>query len=97
MLVPMLTGTTQPASHVFHLCGALVITSAVIAMGEVFRAVRWLDAPLGVALALVPLWLDGADTASRIAGVALGLSIAALAIPRGPKRERYGGWDRAIV
>ncbi len=96
MAMPSVLGITAPASSVFQLAGALVVTFAVIAMGEVFRAARVLCVLLAAAIAIAPWWLDGAELGARIAGVILGVAAALLAIPRGPKRERYGAWDRLV-
>ena len=84
------------AADIGHLVGALVVTVAVISMGEVVRTGRLLNVVLGVIAAVGP-WLTTASTTgySTVCAV-LGVAIIALAIPRGPKTESYGSWDRFI-
>ena len=97
MALPGALGVQQPASAVHHLGGALVVVAAVIAMGEVVRALRLLNVVLGVGIAAVPWLVAGATTTACAIGLVAGLAIAALAVPRGVVRERYGAWDRLIV
>ncbi|MFP4143685.1 MAG: vitamin K epoxide reductase family protein [Phycisphaeraceae bacterium] len=93
MFVPFALGVDKPASHVFHLGGALTITVSVIAMGEVVRLLRLLAVPLGLAVAVVPWIMGGAGLAATIAGLVTGLAVAGLVIPRGRITERYGLWQ----
>lgn len=81
-----------------HLVGALVVTFAIMAFAEVGRAVRFINIPLGAWLIAAPWLLDG--VASPLAiwnGVICGALLIALAIPRGPVKDSYAGWDRYIV
>lgn len=96
VFLPAVFGAEKPASDVYRLAGLLTVTAAVIAMGEVFRVVRYLDVLLGVAVATVPWFLAGAGLGAQLAGAATGVAVAALALPRGKRRERYGAWDRFI-
>ncbi|TFY97462.1 vitamin K epoxide reductase family protein [Ramlibacter rhizophilus] len=74
-----------------HLVGALVITFAVTACAEVARPVRWVNAVLGIALVGSGIaW--GETTAQLASSVICGLALVALSAPRGPVRERYGGF-----
>jgi len=79
-----------------HLIGAFVITVSVIALGEVARAVRYLNIALGVALLITP-FVYGVGLASMIATLAAGLILIGACIPRGPVRSHYGSWDRLIA
>lgn len=97
MFTPGVLGVARPASHAFHLCGSLVVVVSVIAMGEVARAGRLLNVLLGLGVAAAPWFLDGADLPSRASGLIVGFALAALALPRGVKQERYGLWDRFVV
>ena len=83
-------------ADVIHLGGALILTTSVIAMGEVVRAGRLLNILLGAIVAGLP-WLAGGEefTGNLIASIGGGLVIL-LSIPRGPKRETYGLWDRYV-
>ena len=81
------------ASDVAHLGGALIVTISVISMGEVIRIGRYANVPLGLGAAILP-WFTAESNAPYSAVLAIaGVLVAALAIPRGPKRERYGRWD----
>lgn len=97
MFVPLALGVERPASNIYHVGGALAVCVAVICMSEPLRAGRWLNALLGLGLGVAPWLMDGVPVSAQIAGVAGGAAIIALSVPRGPKRERYGAWDRWIV
>lgn len=96
MATPDLLGVERPAATVHHLGGALVVVVAVVCMGEVLRIGRYLNVLLGLAVAGLPWVLDGAPLAARALGLAAGLALVALSLPRGVVRERYGSWDRFI-
>lgn len=83
-------------ADVFHLAGALILTTSVIAMGEVVRSLRWLNLLLGAIVATLPWLSGGQEAASSIIGTIGGAAVIALSIPRGPVRERYGSWQRFI-
>lgn len=97
MATPSLLGVARPASTVFHLGGSLVVVVAVIAMGEVIRASRFINIILGLGIAVLPWILSGADAPSRVTGLLLGLAVILLALPKGPVKENYGTWDRFVV
>ncbi|MBC5991900.1 vitamin K epoxide reductase family protein [Pontibacter cellulosilyticus] len=82
-------------ADVLHLAGSLVVVVSVICMGEPMRLGRYLNVLLGLVAAGVPWFLDG-PTALNITGLVLGLAVAALAIPLGPKTQSYAGWDEYI-
>ena len=78
------------AADVAHLGGALIVTVSVIWMGEVLRIGRYLNVLLGLLVATGP-WLFGPSPIGySLLNTALGVFVAALAIPRGPKTESYG-------
>ena len=97
MFAPAAFGTTGPAADSARLSGALIVTVAVVAMAEVGRAIRWLNVPLGLWVALAPWVLSGAALGAQLNGLAAGLAVAALSLPRGVVYQRYGGWDRYVV
>jgi hypothetical protein len=97
MFAPDMFGTTGRAADSDHLVGALVVTIAVIATGEVIRAVRYVNVLLGAWVIAAPWLLGGMPGDARWAAVIAGAAIVALALPRGTVRERYAGWDRYIV
>ena len=97
MACPSMLGVAKPAATLFHLGGAVVVTCAVIAMGEVFRAVRYVNVLVGLVVAGAPWLLSGAGISARIVAAVVGLAVVALAPRRGRIAERYAGWDRAVV
>lgn len=84
---------TEYAADVAHLGGALIITVSVICMGEVIRIGRYLNIPLGLAVAVIPWMLQETPLAYSITLSILGILSAAASLPRGIKRETYGLWD----
>lgn len=95
--VPTVFGMGKPASDAPHVLGLLVITFSVIAMGEPVRAVRFVNVLLGIGAAVAPWILGDGPIAAKVAQVTLGVAVAAVSLPRGPKKERYGLWDRFVV
>lgn len=96
VLSPAVFGITGTMADVNHVGGALVITIAALAMGEVLRLVRYTNVLVGLAIAVAPWIVAGASSLGASAGTILGLSVAALAFPRGPINERYGLWQRFV-
>jgi uncharacterized membrane protein len=91
-------GTVPPLADSDHLVGALIITVAVIAMAEVGRALRIINAGFGLWLIAAPWLLSGAGSAAFWANVVAGVAVIMLSLPRGPRsKEHYGGWDRYVV
>ncbi|MDX5482593.1 MAG: vitamin K epoxide reductase family protein [Hymenobacteraceae bacterium] len=97
VFLPGLFGVSiqDPVADVLHLAGALVVVVAVICMGEPLRIGRYLNVLLGLAAAVAPWWLGG-PTGLNAAALVLGLAVAALAFPLGPKTQDYAGWDDYI-
>ena len=89
-------GIQETVSDIFHLSGSLIVVVAVISMGEPLRICRYLNILLGLAVAVAPWFTGSTTTGLSIAGVVLGLAAAALALPLGPKTQRYAGWDEYI-
>ncbi|WP_299700588.1 vitamin K epoxide reductase family protein [uncultured Pontibacter sp.] len=98
MFAPGVFGVSinETAANIFHLSGSLIVVVSVICMGEPLRIGRYLNILLGLILAVGPWFLESSPTALSITGVVLGLAVAALALPRGPKTQRYAGWDEYI-
>lgn len=96
LFVPGVFGFEGGVANAHFVAGALVVVIAVVAMAEPLRAGRFLNVIVGLAVVGAPWLFDGAPTAARVAALATGLGVAALAVPRGPVRERYGAWDRLI-
>lgn len=79
-----------------HLFGALAAVVAVCAMAEVVRAARYLNLLLGLWLVAAPFLMSGSNAGATVNGVAVGLLVAALSLPRGSVREHFAGWDRYV-
>jgi len=84
-------------ADVNHLCGSLIVVVAVISMGEVVRAGRYLNILLGLAVAALPWFMGDAGTMVKIIDTVAGLVVAVLAIPGGIKKEQYGLWDKYVI
>jgi hypothetical protein len=80
-----------------HLGGALIVVVAVISMGEVLRAGRYVNVLLGLMVAVLPWFLDGGTWPGQVHRLLVGLVITGLALPHGPKTEHYGLWDRYVM
>ena len=96
MAIPGTLEVEKPMSTVFHLGGSLVAVVSVIAMGEPLRIGRYLNVLLGAALAAGPWVLGGGGIAAQLTGLLAGAVVIALALPRGPVRERFGSWDSLV-
>lgn len=97
MAAPAVLGVTGAAADSDHLAGALVITWAVIAFGQVARPVRLLNILMGLWIAISPWMLAGTTGSARGIDVFVGILLAALSIRRGRIEEQFGGWDRFLM
>jgi uncharacterized membrane protein len=97
MAAPAVLGSTGSAANNNYLLGALVMSAAVIAIGEVARSVRFVNILFGAWLVAAPWLLHGFTPASRWNDMLVGAALIALSIRRGPVHERYGGWEGYIV
>jgi hypothetical protein len=52
---------------------------------------------LRLVMAGLPWFLDGGTLLGHVHGLIVGLVVAGLAFPRGPKTEQYGHWDTYVV
>ena len=98
MLTRLTLGSAGALANSDHLVGALVVTFSIIAFAEVARSARFINIAFGAWLIAAPWLLEGA--ASSLAawnGVISGTLLMALALPRGPVRDSYAGWDRYVV
>jgi hypothetical protein len=95
MTLPGLFDVRGGAADLQHVGGALIVTMAVIAMGEVVRLGRYLLIPLGLLVAVGP-WIAGGPPTALVAGSVAGISVCGLAMPRGTQTEDYGTWNRFV-
>jgi hypothetical protein len=96
MISPDVLGLGGSAADVLHLGGAVIVVVGVVAWAEPLRLIRFLNLPLGFAVAVLPWVIRGATTTGQLSALIGGVLVAALAFPRGPVRERYGAWDRWV-
>ena len=96
VLTPSALGITGAAAHSDHLVGALIVTTAVIALADVGRATRFLNIVFGGWVIAAPWLLAGATSASTWSNAIAGAVVIVLSVPRGPVGERYGTWQRLI-
>lgn len=84
------------AANIFHLGCSLIIVFSVMSMGEPIRIGRYMNVLLGLVVAVGPWVVQDSTFAMSITGAVIGLTVAVLAIPRGPKTETYGNWDKYV-
>ena len=96
MFTPSVLGSSGLAAHADHLVGALILTTAVIALADVGRAIRFFNVLLAVGVIVAPWILGGATTASKWSDALAGAIVILLSLPRGHVGERYGSWQRYI-
>ena len=97
MAAPAVLGIAGAAANSSYLAGALVITWAVIAFGEVARPARLLNIPMGLWIAAAPWLLSGATGLSRWVDLFVGGLLIALSLRRGHIKERFGAWNRYLI
>jgi hypothetical protein len=97
MFAPAVFGTQARAADSDHLVGALVVTFAVIAIGEVGRAVRFLNVLFGTWLLIAPWALSGFAAGARWNDVLIGVALIVLSLRRGQISGRYSSWQPYII
>jgi nucleoside-diphosphate-sugar epimerase/uncharacterized membrane protein len=98
MFTRLVFDSTGAMANSDHLMGALIVTVAVMALGEVGRPLRFINIAFGVWLLLAPWILEGTgSTWAIVNSLVSGLAVILLSIPRGPIKYRYGSWNRYIV
>lgn len=97
MFTRLIFGTEGAMANNDHLVGSMVLTFSVAAFAEVARPLRAVNILFGAWLVVAPWVLDGAGSMASVASMLAGGLLIVLAIPRGPVRYRYDGWDRYLV
>lgn len=97
MFAPDVLGTTGSAASNDRLIGALVVTFALIAVAEVVRPIRFLNAVFGTWLLIAPWVLSGYVGTDRLSSMASGGALIVLSLRRGHIQGQYGGWQPYIV
>ena len=96
MFAPSVFRITGPGADSSHLAGALVVTFALIALAEVARAARFANILIGAWIVISPWVMSGGGITAKWSGVAAGIAVILLSLPRGRILQRYGGWERFI-
>ena len=98
MFLPTLFGVDIKTgdADVGHFGGALIVTVSVVCMGEVLRLGRYLNVLLALVVGGLPWILDGGSTGYAIAATVAAALVLVLSLPRGPKTEQYGLWDKYV-
>lgn len=94
MATPDIFGHSGGAATSDHLVGPLVAVTAVCAMAEIVRSLRFLNLLTGLWLLATCWWLPGGVTGAVVSDLVAGVLLIALSLPRGPVHQRYGGWVR---
>ncbi len=97
MAAPWVFGTTGQAFRFESIFGALAVVVAFVAWAEVTRGVRFLNVLIGLLIAIAVWIFPDVPLAARISDLIAGVLLIVLSIPRGPIRDRYGGWDPLVV
>ncbi|HEX5169090.1 MAG TPA: vitamin K epoxide reductase family protein [Cyclobacteriaceae bacterium] len=84
-------------ADICHLLGALIVVVSVLSMGEVLRIFRYLNAVLGLVIAIAPFFLTYHLNAFGVCNLLLGAIVVALCFRRGAKHEQYGLWDKYVL
>ncbi|WP_447954045.1 heavy metal-binding domain-containing protein [Sphingopyxis chilensis] len=97
MLTRLTFGNAGDMADSDHLIGSLVVVFSIMALAEVARPVRFINMLFGAWLIAAPWLLEGGGSAlSAWNGVIGGALLIGLALPRGPIKDSYAGWDRYI-
>ena len=97
LFAPAVFQTQARAADSDHLVGALVVAFAVIAIGEVGRAVRFFNVLFGAWLLIAPWALSGFVAVARWNDVLVGVAVILLSLRRGQIRGLYGSWQPFII
>jgi nucleoside-diphosphate-sugar epimerase/uncharacterized membrane protein len=97
MCTRLVFGTEGAQADSDHLLGALIVTVSITAMAEAARPARFINILLAVALMFAPFMFDGGSLVADLAGVAAGLLLTTLSIPRGRIDNAYGAWSKYLL
>jgi hypothetical protein len=86
---PDVLGYDGPARISHLIVGPIAASISLIAVSDVLRELRWVNLGLGGWLVISGLFLDP-QPLPLFTGVAIGMSLAALSVVRGPINQRLG-------
>lgn len=84
------------ASNIVRIAGSLIIVISIISFGEVVRLFRFLNIPVALAIGIVPWFIADSNLVLNISCSISGLLVAGLSVPRGPKTQTYGMFDKYV-
>lgn len=96
MVAPSLLGYRGVASISDRIVGPLVAATAIIAIWEITRPLRWLGVPFGLCLLIAPGLFHFPSHAVVNSAVA-GTVLVIISFLGGGVKERYGGGWRGLV
>lgn len=94
-VLPTFFNTSKDLQNLLHVSGLLLITFSVIAMGEPFRSLRFVNILLAFLVAGSAVFLQGSITLILICFL-FSFSLVILSIPKGKIIEQFGEWNRFI-
>jgi hypothetical protein len=97
LAAPAVLASSGAAADNNYLIGALVVTWAVIAFGEVTRSIRLLNVLMGIWLVASAWALSGHSELARWNNAIVGGLLIALSVNRGQIKEQFGGWNRFLI
>lgn len=96
MAAPAILGYSGAASISDRVVGPLVAATAIIAIWEVTRPIRWLGVPLGLWLLVAPASFHSPSPAVVNSAI-VGTALVVLSFLEGKVRGRYGGGWMELV
>jgi hypothetical protein len=93
---PAALGYDDPAMTMDRILGPIVVSAAIVALSEVTREVRWLEAVVGLVLLVSP-WLLGYPVIPAVHSLAAGVLLIGFGATRGRVSHRFaGGWSSLV-
>ena len=94
MMTRLFVDSAGAAANNDHIFGSLVVSLSIMALAEVARPLRFVNAAFGAWLIAAPWLLDGYSGPGMALISVAGLLLVVLALPRGKIVSHYGAWDR---
>lgn len=95
VFLPWWIETTKTHDNILRVSGLLIITTAVIAMGETLRPFRLLNV-LFALVAGASGFVLSASAAINLISASLGILVALTSLPKGKIKHTFAGWDKFL-
>lgn len=96
MFAPSAWSFDKAASDHHYIIGPLIITTAIIALWEINRGLRWMNVVIGAWMLVSPLVLKSNETVATI-DVVCAILLILFSLFKGTVKHRYGGgWSSLI-